>query len=392
MSKIYLSSVSRDLTEYREAVAAALRDAGHEVFLSEYLGPYTASAMLEALFSSLDDSDAWVGIFGQEYGPVIEGEDNPMHLSIAEREYQYAKTHGIPFQAFLMSVSGDQGFTESSDPMEAFLRELRSSQVVNTFSSPQELSLKVVTAVASIPLRSFDVFLSHNSQDREAVGKIAAHLQNDGIRVWWDKGSLLAGDEWKSKTDSAFDRAHVVAVFIGPNGMGPLQSNEVQKGLARAANGDLRLIPVLLPRAIPVPSSLSTYQWVDFRQSIDNLDAYGQLKNAIGGISGNVQAASPQPGPILTSEDLQMLPELLFRLVARLRERPEMLQSLEVTAFWAAVHKVQAWAFTIEDLRALNAELASEPAPGALWAAWIRNTRGTELAALVQHPPSPVVA
>lgn len=278
--------------------------------------------------------------------------------------------------------------------MAAFLHELGSSQVMNTFSSPRDLSSRVLAAVSSIPLRSFDAFLSHNSQDREAVGKIAARLQNDGIRVWWDKGNLLAGDDWKSKTDSAFDQAHVVAVFVGPNGIGPLQSSEVQKGLARMANGGLRLIPVLLPGATPelVPPLLSRYQWADFRPSIENLDAYNLLKNAIQGISGNVQPASPQPDPVLSSEDLQMLPDLLFRLVARLRERPEMLQSLEVTAFWGAVRKIQSGASTIEDLRALNAQLASEPAPGALWAAWIRNTRGTELAALVQHSPSPVVA
>ena len=81
-----------------------------------------------------------------------------------------------------------------------------------------------------------------------------------------------------------------------------------------------------------------------------------------------------------------MLPELLFRLVARLRERPEMLHSLEVTAFWAAVRKIQPGTSTIEDLRSVNAQLNSEPAPGELWAAWIRNSRATELAALLTTP------
>jgi hypothetical protein len=394
MSKIYLASVSQDMTLYREEAATALRGAGHEVFLSEYLGPYTASAMLEALFSSLDDSDVYVGIFSQEYGPVIEGEDNPTHLSIAEREYRYARTHGIPCLVFLMIAGQELTKSYPSDPMAVFLDELRRSQIVNAFSTPQDLSAKVVIAVSSIPLRSFDVFLSHNSQDREAVGRIAARLQNDGIRVWWDKGNLLAGDEWKSRTDSAFDRAHVVAVFIGPNGIGPLQSDEVYKGLARAANGDLRLIPVLLPGATPelLPPPLSTYQWADFRRSIDNPHEYSLLKSAIQAVSSNDPLPSPQPIPVVTDEDLQMLPELLFRLVARLRERPEMLQSLEVTAFWAAVRKIQSGASTIEDLRALNSQLAGEPAPGALWTAWIRNARGTDLAALLQHPPSAFVA
>ena len=81
-----------------------------------------------------------------------------------------------------------------------------------------------------------------------------------------------------------------------------------------------------------------------------------------------------------------MLCELLFRLVVRLRERPEMLQSLDATAFWAAVRKIRPNASTIEDLRAVNAELGKNLLPGPLWAAWVRNVHAIELAALLQHP------
>ena len=89
---------------------------------------------------------------------------------------------------------------------------------------------------------------------------------------------------------------------------------------------------------------------------------------------------------VIDEQDERMLCELLFRLVVRLRERPEMLQSLDATAFWAAVRKIRPHASTIEDLRAVNAELGKEPAPGPLWAAWVRNVRAIELAALLQHP------
>src|SRR5215471_6718376 len=94
----------------------------------------------------------------------------------------------------------------------------------------------------------------------------------------------------------------------------------------------------------------------------------------------------PPPGSDIAEQDLRMLPELLFRLVARLRERPEMLQSLDATAFWAAVRKVQPSASTIDDLRSVNDQLRDAPAPGALWTAWMLNTRATELKALLlQH-------
>jgi hypothetical protein len=99
------------------------------------------------------------------------------------------------------------------------------------------------------------------------------------------------------------------------------------------------------------------------------------------------------PGRDIAEQDLRMVPELLFRLAARLRERPEMLQSLDATAFWAAVRKVQPSASTIDDLRSVNDQLRSEPAPGALWTAWTLNTRATELKALLlQHPDATALA
>jgi hypothetical protein len=93
-----------------------------------------------------------------------------------------------------------------------------------------------------------------------------------------------------------------------------------------------------------------------------------------------------EAAPTINDEDARMVCELLFRIVARLRERPEMLQSLDATAFWAAVRKIRPQASTLDDLRAINADLASEPAPGPLWAAWMRHVRATELAAVVRHP------
>ena len=118
----------------------------------------------------------------------------------------------------------------------------------------------------------------------------------------------------------------------------------------------------------------------------DPEDLATQVAASIGSIPPRKRAAPSPSIEKLTDGDLQMLSELLFRLVIRLRERPEMLQSLEATAFWAAVRKMRPGATSIEDLRSLNAELSSEPGPGALWTAWVRNTRATELAGLFRHP------
>ena len=124
--------------------------------------------------------------------------------------------------------------------------------------------------------------------------------------------------------------------------------------------------------------------WVDFGASLDNPKAYNELKNGITGIP-NVVPSGPGIDPP-TEQDVAMLPELVFRVAVRTRERPEMLQSLEPTVFWDAVRKIRPWAASIADLRSLAADLGKEPAPGPLWTAWVLNTRGAELEALLQHP------
>jgi hypothetical protein len=88
---------------------------------------------------------------------------------------------------------------------------------------------------------------------------------------------------------------------------------------------------------------------------------------------------------LLSEADLELVTDLLFRVVVRLRERPEMLNNLEPTTVWAQIRKISPQASTIEHLRALSQELSSEPGPGPLWSAWMRNTRAAELSALLQH-------
>jgi hypothetical protein len=122
---------------------------------------------------------------------------------------------------------------------------------------------------------------------------------------------------------------------------------------------------------------------IDYHDSKESLDVWQRILEPL-----KLSHLIPSPRDLdIAEQDLRMLPELLFRLAARLREWPEMLQSLDATAFWAAVRKVQPSASTIDDLRSVNDQLRGELAPGALWMAWMLNTRATELKALLlQHP------
>lgn len=89
------------------------------------------------------------------------------------------------------------------------------------------------------------------------------------------------------------DDSASVAVFIGPSGFGPWQNEEMRVALAKRVSeskGDFRVIPVLLPGAVReersrIPSFLLALTWVEFRKSLDEEEAYHQLKSGITGLS-----------------------------------------------------------------------------------------------------------
>lgn len=147
----------------------------------------------------------------------------------------------------------------------------------------------------------YDVFLSHNAMDKEAVEALARRLTDEaGVKPWLDKWNVVPGEGWQEKTEQALDDARACAVFLGPNGMGPWQHEEMRAALLkRVERNDFRVIPVLLPGAdsparAKVPSFLFLMAWVNFNvpAGLNDEEALHQLVAGIRGVP---------PGPLRTS-------------------------------------------------------------------------------------------
>jgi len=137
-------------------------------------------------------------------------------------------------------------------------------------------------------INGYDVFLSHNSADKDAVELIAHRLREEaGLNPFLDKWHLVPGEGWQVALEVALEASETVAVFIGPSGISPWHNEELRTALNRAVRtrDEYRVIPVLLPNANPedVSAFLAQRTWVDFRSGLDGTDPFDRL---VAGIKG----------------------------------------------------------------------------------------------------------
>ncbi len=144
---------------------------------------------------------------------------------------------------------------------------------------------------AASPASAFDVFLSHNSRDKPVVERIAERLKRAGLEPWLDSWALSPGGRWQEELAAGMQASAACAYFVGPNGDGDWEREELAVALTRAAaERPFRVFPVLLPGVgepfdrTTLPPFLSTRTWVDLRRGLDDTRAFQALVNAIKGV------------------------------------------------------------------------------------------------------------
>src|SRR5262249_53912846 len=152
----------------------------------------------------------------------------------------------------------------------------------------------VMLPTDSVP--QYDVFLSHNGNDKPSVERLALRLETEaGVRPFLDKWHLVPGEPWQEALEKALDDSATCAVFLGSHGLGPWENEEMRSALdERVREQSLRVIPVLLPGANPkdektLPRFLRRLTWVDFRAGINDHEAFRRL---VAGIRGEAPGRS----------------------------------------------------------------------------------------------------
>jgi hypothetical protein len=110
------------------------------------------------------------------------------------------------------------------------------------------------------------IFLSHSHKDNKFTKRLAADLQNNGIKVWHDLAEMKIGDSLISKIYSAIDDMQYLAVILS---RASVASEWVKKEVAIAMESEIRgkkvkVLPLLIENC-EIPPFLRDKLYADFR-------------------------------------------------------------------------------------------------------------------------------
>jgi hypothetical protein len=132
-----------------------------------------------------------------------------------------------------------------------------------------------------MPPEEFDVFLCHNSKDKDFILEIYNRLLDRGIQPWIDD-DLIPGRRSLADLAQQIRQVRSVAVFVGKHGIGRWQQQEIDLAIAENTKRGMPVIPVWLedaPDGFEMPHFLENFTWVDFRQT--RLDPFERLVKGI---------------------------------------------------------------------------------------------------------------
>ncbi len=214
-----------------------------------------------------------------KYGNLEDGRDALEAVFEAAKKYvgpdkqEYCDLLIQDWRSFRISYASQQNVSPERPSLTATDKEkakTNSGTYADDMIQAEELGEEKVSTN-----KPYAVFLSFNSEDREAVEKIAVHLADHAkLRPWFDQWEQIPGESSMRNLERGLETSSTCAVFVGKSGAGPWQESEVEAALRQQIQSKkFRVIPVLLPDALKeaeLPAFLAGNLWVKFQEVLDD--------------------------------------------------------------------------------------------------------------------------
>ncbi len=138
----------------------------------------------------------------------------------------------------------------------------------------------------------YDVFLSHNSQDKPAVRELAERLKGDGLRVWLDEWVIRPGDSIPLAIEQGLERSRTLILFMSRNAFASdWVTLERHTALFRDPTSQQRRFVPLLLEDCEISDTLRQFAYVDWRGR--DQKQYERLLAVCGGRAAGEEAEEP---------------------------------------------------------------------------------------------------
>ena len=138
------------------------------------------------------------------------------------------------------------------------------------------------------------VFLSHSSDDKPLVRRIASDLEAAGIIVWFDEWNILVGDQITQRISEGLDQSDFVVVVLSQNSLrsGWVEKEWQSKVADEATTREIAILPLLADEC-QVPTLLRDKKYA--RIGDDYSSAINEVITAVNGHVARRNAAAAIP-------------------------------------------------------------------------------------------------
>lgn len=144
------------------------------------------------------------------------------------------------------------------------------------------------------------IFLSHNSNDKPFVRKLAADLESHGIRCWIDEAEIKIGDSLVQKIREGIDAVDYMAVVLTNNSINsPWVQREIDVSINKEILGkNIKVLPLMLEQC-ELPGFLLGKFYADFTTTDKYPETLKRLIQSLGIVFDSTVLNKVHPGGTL---------------------------------------------------------------------------------------------
>ena len=119
-----------------------------------------------------------------------------------------------------------------------------------------------------ITKKTYDIFISHSSKDKDFCDKLFSLLDKAGFSVWYDENSLLPNTHLTADIPEYIRQCKALLVILSHNSCSSSWVKDEYSFAKELMNkGELTVIPVVIDEC-ELPGFYNNYKWIDCRQGL----------------------------------------------------------------------------------------------------------------------------